>query len=78
MNVTSTPVSLGKNQKIIQNIGPDPLRVGYSDVSAGEGLHLTAGAVCVVGTTGRDIYVMSSGASSDVRVLGGGIGFAGP
>jgi hypothetical protein len=78
MNVTATPVNLGKNNKIIQNIGPDPVRVGYANVTADNGLHLTASAACVVGSTGVDIYVMCSGTSADVRVLEGGTGFALP
>jgi 2-keto-4-pentenoate hydratase len=62
----------------IQNIGPDPLRVGYANVAADTGLHLTAGAVVIVGSTGSDIWAMSSATSCDVRILGGAIGFSGP
>ena len=78
MNVDTTPVKVGTGPMIIQNIGPDPLRVGFSNVTADNGLHLTAGAACVVGHTGGDIYVRSSTGNCDVRILPGGIGFFTP
>lgn len=77
MNVGATPVKIGRGPMIIQNIGPDPLRVGFSNVTGATGLHLTAGASCVMGYTSDEIWVMSSATSCDVRVLPGGIGISG-
>lgn len=70
----TTATKLPVGMKLIQNLGPDPLRVGGADVSAANGLHLTANSCVAVGD--KQFYVIASGTSCDVRTLEGGLNFS--
>jgi len=73
MNVSDTPVSLGYGAQLVQNLGPDELYLGESDVDSSTGVLLNANESTVVATRTHDLYVVSAG-SSDVRTLSRGQG----
>lgn len=72
-SVGTTPVQIGDDSYLIQNLGPDPLYVGNSDVTTDTGVQINTGESLTVGVTETDVYVVSAG-TSDVRTLIRGLG----
>lgn len=70
-SVGTTAVHIGSGL-LVQNLGPDDLYIGESTVTEANGVFVAAGNSAAVGY-GLSYYVVSSG-TSDVRVLGGGVG----
>lgn len=73
--VHDTPTMIPDGMKLIQNLGPDPIRIGGPDVTGANGFHVTANACVAVGPK---CYVITSAAdqTADVRVLFGGLAFS--
>lgn len=71
--VTDTPVLIGDDSYLIQNLGPDDLYVGDSSVTTSTGVQVNSGESLTVGATNGSVYVISDG-TSDVRTLTRGLG----
>lgn len=78
-SVTTTPVALFVGPLLIQNLGPDDLYVGQSDmnenplVTSSNGFRLSTGESVSIGTITSKISVVSTG-TSEVRYLSSGTG----
>lgn len=77
--VTTVAVALGPGPRLIQNLGPDDLYVGSSNmngdplVTAEDGIRLSSGESISLQSTSSKISVVSSG-TSEVRHLSSGTG----
>lgn len=78
-SITATPVSLINGPLLLQNLGPDDLFVGQSDMSGNplvtqaNGFRLSTGESISFGSTSSKISVVSTG-TSEVRYLSSGTG----
>ena len=66
-SVTGTAVAIASGG-LVQNLGPDDVYLGNSDVTTSNGTMLAAGESIAVGETNTPLYAVSSG-TSDVRTL---------
>ena len=78
-SVGTTPIAVGLGPRLVQNLGPDDLYIGHSDVSGNPlvtveaGIRLSAGESISLASTSTQISVVSSG-TSEVRNLSSGSG----
>jgi hypothetical protein len=72
-NVTTEATGIGEGGFLIQNLGPDPVYIGFSGVTTSDGIEVASGVSLVMGETGETVYAVSIG-TSDVRTLDRGEG----
>lgn len=78
-SVGTTPVTVGPGPRLVQNLGPDDLYIGHSNVdgaplvTVAAGIRLSAGESISLASTSTAISVVSSG-TSEVRNLSSGSG----
>ena len=73
MEVLEEPVALPTKGCLVQNLGPDTIYIGESDVSSGDGVTVLVNEAVAIGAFNRPVYAVSDG-TSDVRLLGRGTG----
>lgn len=77
MNVSTTPVNIGSEAKLVQNLGAGALYVAAdASVSSTTGYQIASGDAVALGYSSMPWYVVSA-STSDVRVLIRGAGVFG-
>lgn len=72
VGTTAVPIT-DTNLKLIQNLGPDDLFVGFEGVTSATGVRVAAEQAISIGATNKPVWVVSSG-TSDMRIMGGAMG----